>query len=144
MADAVLLGAGLIGTQLSGTSQTGADFTGADPTGAIEEQGASVSTIELTDADNGRTITTFPGCEVVLRLPENASTGYRWETPSGCVVTADDYLRADGLGHGGSGERRFAFTAPDGSLELTFELRRPWGDGPPDQTFTVRFSLADD
>ena len=144
MADAVLLGAGLIGTQLSGTSQTGADFTGTDMTGAIDREGASMSTIELTDADNGRTITTFPGCEVVLRLPENASTGYRWETPDGVAVTSDDYMRADGLGVGGTGERRFAFTTPDLTVELTFELRRPWGDGPPDQTFTIRFSLAAD
>ena len=139
-----MVGAGLLGRQLTGTSQTGADFTGADMTGAFERQGANVSTIELTDADNGRTITTLPGCEVILRLPENASTGYRWETPSGLATTADDYMRADGSGLGGSGERRFAFTTPDGTVELTFELRRPWGDGPPDQTFTVSFCLADD
>ena len=31
----------------------------------------------LTDADNGRTIDTHVGDTLVLRLPENATTGYR-------------------------------------------------------------------
>ncbi len=142
--DAVLVGASLLGTQLSGTSQTGADFTGADMTGATgvtKKQGASVDAIQLTDADNGRTITASPGCEVVLRLPENPSTGYRWEAPNDLVSVTDDYLRADNLGVGGAGERSFTFTTPERTVELTFALRRPWGDGPPDQTFTVTFSL---
>lgn len=114
-------------------------MTGA--TGATEKQGASVDAIQLSDADNGRTISTSPVCEVVLRLPENPSTGYRWETPDGLAITNDDYLRADDLGVGGSGERRFTFTTPERTVELSFVLRRPWGDGPPDRTFTVRFSL---
>ncbi len=138
--EAVLVGASLLGATLSGTSRTGADFTGVDMTGAIEEQMTTMDAIELTAADNGRTITVSPGCEVVVRLSENPSTGYRWETPDGLVIANDDYVRPDEQGVGASGERVFTFTAPEGPVELTFSLQRPWGGGPPDQTFTIRLS----
>ncbi len=33
----------------------------------------------LTETDNGTIVESHVGAEVVLRLPENTSTGYRWE-----------------------------------------------------------------
>jgi predicted secreted protein len=33
----------------------------------------------LSKADDGRTVATRTGDEIVVRLAENATTGYRWE-----------------------------------------------------------------
>ncbi len=140
--DAVVVGASLLGTVLTSTSRVGADFTGSDLAGATEEEQVTVDAIELTDADNGRTVAAAVGREVSVRLPENASTAYRWEVPEGLSITHDGYLRSDGEGVGGSGERQFTFTVPDQPIELTFALQRPWGEEPPAQTFTVRFTLG--
>ncbi|MGE5675978.1 MAG: protease inhibitor I42 family protein [Mycobacterium leprae] len=38
----------------------------------------STNQVEVTDANNGQTIELEPGQTLMLRLPANASTGYRW------------------------------------------------------------------
>lgn len=37
-----------------------------------------LATLTLTGADSGRSFTVAPGTNVVVVLPSNASTGYRW------------------------------------------------------------------
>jgi predicted secreted protein len=72
------------------------------------------------------------GDDVVLRLPENATTGYRWHVESlqgGLEVAASDYAPPGGPlpGAGGTRELRLRPTeAGQGRLELV--LRQPWGE----------------
>src|SRR4051812_28601022 len=40
--------------------------------------GGGLSSFTLTSADDGRTICCEPGTELVVMLPESASTGHRW------------------------------------------------------------------
>ena len=48
--------------------------------------------IQVSLADDGRAVTVAAGQQVVVRLPENATTGYRWDRAGGSVeVVADEY-----------------------------------------------------
>lgn len=60
----------------------------------------------LTEADNGSVVQVRAGGEVVLRLPENAATGYRWAVEPVDANLVDlregEYLPAsDAAGSGG-------------------------------------------
>jgi inhibitor of cysteine peptidase len=70
------------------------------------------------------------GDEVVVRLPENPATGYRWELdrPRGSVELADDeYVRPRDADVGGGGERRLTFRATSGGeARVGLRLTRPW------------------
>ena len=135
--DVILIGASLLGTVLTGTTRAGEDFTRSLMT---EER--AMDEIQLTDADDGRTITASPGQLVVLRLAENPSTGYRWTVPEGLVFAHDEHARAEDEAIGASGERIFTFVAPERSVDLTFALQRPWGGGMPDKTITVHVTIG--
>jgi predicted secreted protein len=72
------------------------------------------------------------GDDVVVRLPENATTGYRWqvETLDGALrVAADDYAPPGRLlpGAGGTRELRLRPTGA-GEARLALVLKQPWGD----------------
>jgi inhibitor of cysteine peptidase len=49
-----------------------------------------MTTYELTSTDDGRAMTACVGDELVITLPENASTGYRW-----AVELVGEHLRGD-------------------------------------------------
>jgi predicted secreted protein len=72
------------------------------------------------------------GDDLVVRLPENATTGYRWHVEGlhGALrVETDAYAPPGRLlpGAGGTRELRLRPTqAGEGRLELA--LRQPWGD----------------
>ena len=102
----------------------------------------------LTAADNGATIEVQPGDEIVVRLDENPTTGYRWQTdrldgplePSG-----DAYeMSASGMiGGGGVHEFRFHASAP-GTADLALKHWRSWeGEGLATERFSVAVSIAD-
>src|SRR5260370_24543853 len=46
--------------------------------GTTNTGGNAMSTITLTQADKGKSITVHTGEEIVIMLPENPTTGYRW------------------------------------------------------------------
>jgi inhibitor of cysteine peptidase len=79
------------------------------------------------------------GDEVVIRLPENATTGYVWSVRSvgeGLEVLEDTMVPAGGLSEGGAppgagGERfvRVRATAPT-RADVALQLARPWEDEP--------------
>ena len=96
-----------------------------------------MESIELSEADNTKTIVVGAGQQVVLRLPENPTTGYRWEAPDGLVVIDDEYRPPDGSAVGGSGERIFTIASPTSCVEVSFALTRPWGGGEPDRVVTL-------
>ena len=93
--------------------------------------GGSQSSITLTTADDGRTICCEPGTELVVMLPESASTGHRWAVD----VVDDEVLTvagssftppsAEAVGTGGTN----AFTirvVGTGEAALRLKLWRPW------------------
>jgi inhibitor of cysteine peptidase len=96
----------------------------------------------VTAADTGSVIEARAGDEIVVRLSENATTGYRWQIDrvEGPLEPAGDSyeLSAPGsIGGGGVHEFRFRATAA-GTARLTLKHWRSW-EG--EASVTERFSL---
>lgn len=90
--------------------------------------------MELTDADAGAERLVGVGQDLVVRLPENRTTGYRWHLSlpeEGLEATDDAYEAPAGIRPGAGGTRtvRLRATRP-GTHRLVAELRRSWeGEG---------------
>jgi predicted secreted protein len=94
-----------------------------------------VTLVELTEADNGRSIDILVGAELVIRLQENPGGGYRWEIERSDddVLTVEDdrYTPSSASGVGGGGERTLRLKAERmGMAHLRLENRRPWQEEP--------------
>jgi inhibitor of cysteine peptidase len=102
----------------------------------------------ITPESAGRTIELRTGQELLVRLPTNPATGYRWAL----AAAPADVLKLEGLpsfehhaggtsAPGAPGVEIWRFTlARKGQQVLTFDYRLPWdGDAPPAQqlSFTV-------
>jgi inhibitor of cysteine peptidase len=94
-----------------------------------------VSEVTLTQADNGKTVEVAPGDVVVVRLPENPTTGYRWaqhaSTEPVLAPREGDFTPAAGAGVGGGGRKTFRFAATGaGDVHLQLKLWREWEGDP--------------
>jgi inhibitor of cysteine peptidase len=99
--------------------------------------------VELTGAESGQTIRVRPGDEIVLRLRENPTTGFRWqvETAAPFVVEIADNFELDAqpqIGSGGSREWRFQVTSSQGVGRLALKHWQSW-EG--DASISDRFSV---
>jgi inhibitor of cysteine peptidase len=103
---------------------------------------AILATLTLTGADDGRAVDVHLGDEVVVSLPENPTTGFRWEVAAlrGVQLVGEASFRlAEPVALGSGGNRTFRFTASDvglGRIELIH--RRSW-EG--DATALGRFAV---
>jgi inhibitor of cysteine peptidase len=103
--------------------------------------------ILLTEQNQGQTVDVRVGQQVVLSLPENATTGYRW---------AIDHLEANlveageptaqypstAIGSGGRVEWVFLVKAP-GSTEIALKQWRPWeADRSVGERFRIQLRIA--
>ncbi len=86
----------------------------------------------LTEADNGSVVELRVGGQVVLRLPENAATGYHWMVEPVDANLIDlregDYLPTSGA-VGSGGEMQWVVRAKaTGTARIRFKRRRAWED----------------
>ena len=100
--------------------------------------------MELTESDAGAEHAVGVGQELVVRLNENRTTGYRWQLtlPEDGVVLDDDTFEPDTSGRPGkAGVRTFRLRATKaGAHRLAATQRRAWesgGDAPPGLEFRV-------
>jgi inhibitor of cysteine peptidase len=95
----------------------------------------------LTKVDDGGVVAVAVGERIAIELPENPTTGYRWqlEGDAGIVVVSGVHTPASG-GVGGGGVRRFVLYADrPGQLGVRAKLWRAWsGEG----SVLERFTLA--
>ena len=95
----------------------------------------------LTDADNGVTVRVAAGDVVVVRLPENPTTGYRWQTSvaPGLALGGDEFATTSSSAPGAPGQRTLRLAARDvGVFHVHAALRRPWeSSGAPKAEFSV-------
>jgi inhibitor of cysteine peptidase len=101
-----------------------------------------VSTVTLSNADNARSIRVRTSDEIVVQLPENPTTGYRWfvERIDGPVTLESDSYTAVppvAIGSGGMRELRFHATV-SGAARL--ELKH-WQEWEGDSSVTERFAV---
>jgi predicted secreted protein len=90
--------------------------------------------------DDGEAVTVAPGSVLEIALPENASTGYRWELdalPAGAEVVGDRLEAPASAAIGAAGLRVFAVRPGHGGT-VSARLRRSWETVAPVRTFSVR------
>jgi inhibitor of cysteine peptidase len=96
----------------------------------------------IAEKDNGQTVDIPVGDSVRINLPENATTGYRWEVDRYDeefieAIATEPHYRADTIGSGG--EVGFIFKGKKiGSGEIVLKHWRHW-EG--DASITSRFRL---
>jgi predicted secreted protein len=105
---------------------------------------------ELGTPDDGAELTVTPGTDFLVRLPENATTGYQWqvaERPEWLICRSDRSVpAAPGSRAGAGGTHEFVFEAPGSGPApapgwLVLHLRREWEpEGQEVATFRVRLS----
>jgi inhibitor of cysteine peptidase len=88
--------------------------------------------IRLTINDNDKTVEAQMGDSIVIELPENPTTGYRWtfdvKEGAGMAYLADSrYAVATGSGIGGGGMRTFIIKIQSsGIATIDMKLRQQW------------------
>ena len=98
--------------------------------------------IVVTEADLGREVAARVGDAVVVQLPENPTTGFRWAlaSPQGDVLDLahDGFQPSAQTSVGAGGLRVFRFRAKRaGSGRIELRLARAWESGPPKAAFSV-------
>jgi inhibitor of cysteine peptidase len=121
---------------------TAASLELGSPAGARPFAGAAaVGTVTVGPAANGTTVRLHVSDRLVVRLPGNPTTGYRWSAlrvPAPLHVLSSVYVPSQPkrLGQGGTYVFRFAAGRGSGTLKLVY--RRPWETKtPPLRTFTL-------
>ena len=102
--------------------------------------------IEIGENQNGQAISVKNGDVLVIRLPENPTTGFRWNVkeadPNLLTLQSDDFSPATEGGAGGGGVRLFRFVAAgSGESALTLDLARIWEPTRPRSQFGLRLSV---
>ena len=90
-----------------------------------------MSTRLITQADHDKMIDVRQGDRITLTLPENPTTGYRWDLEqhdaSALEPAESPDFRPAGPATGAGGARSFSFVArTPGEHSLTLSRRRPW------------------
>jgi inhibitor of cysteine peptidase len=95
-----------------------------------------VSQLTLTQADRGKSFEAHQDDVIIVRLPENPTTGYRWAIeevdeeilePEESDFSLSDFSLSPDAGIGGGGERKLSFRAKKaGIAHLELKLARSW------------------
>ena len=90
-----------------------------------------MSNITLTEADKGKTIAVQQGTEILIRLNENPTTGYRWAIDQSddtvLPLQSSNFSSSPSAAVGAGGARLFTFTAKQpGTVHLQFKRWREW------------------
>jgi inhibitor of cysteine peptidase len=101
----------------------------------------------LTSADNGKSIQVHQGDEIVVRLPENPTTGYRWQIDqvAGLIeLEADSYQPESNMQFGSGGTREFRFRTKElGTARLGLKHWQAWeGEKSVTDRFAVEIQVA--
>ncbi|HTT12890.1 MAG TPA: protease inhibitor I42 family protein [Burkholderiaceae bacterium] len=99
----------------------------------------------LTDANSGATVRVAVGDVVLVRLPENPTTGHRWQASAAPgLVLAGDEFEASSRVPGAGGVRTLRFSAQAaGVFHVRAALRRPWEAGAaPKSEFSVAVAVS--
>jgi inhibitor of cysteine peptidase len=100
--------------------------------------------VEIAETGDGQEHRVRLGDEVLISLPENPTTGYRWRlsAPDALPLEEDGFEPEAPGRSGASGQRRLRLRAASiGTHRIALSRRRSWqaaSADPPDLTFTVR------
>lgn len=112
--------------------------------------GTGPKSLELNEADNGKSLRVVTGTRVFIRLRGNPTTGYRWQIADKLAEVVEsagepDYTPDPGkpaaVGVGGTFTFEFRAARP-GKAAIKLAYRRPWEKGkPPAETFTLQLEV---
>ena len=102
---------------------------------------------EIAVTSNGAAVTASVGDQVRLELPENPTTGFRWQLVTfGAGLLrplGDEYVPSGGTAVGSGGLRVFRFSAASpGAADIRLELNRPWETQPAREEFVARVLVS--
>ncbi len=108
----------------------------------------SMSQILVSHRDEGRTVQARCGDQIVVRLPENPTTGFQWAVvdvaESALTLENSDYEPAPAGGLGGGGVAVHCFRArAAGSGRLRLVLRQEWEPDALAERFEVAVVVRD-
>jgi predicted secreted protein len=88
--------------------------------------------------EQGTRVMASPGDRIVIRIPENASTGYQWEVEQVAdpleLESSEMVPPPEPAGPGAGGERRVVLRARGaGQARVALRLERPWERQPTDR-----------
>ena len=107
--------------------------------------------LSLTEADNGKTVTVTEGQNVVVKLPSNPSTGYKWSvvsTDRTFGYPSDTRFLKNGGAVGSGGLERFSWKTKGGismvgEHSVKMEYKRPWEtNASPAKTFSFKVKIV--
>ncbi len=104
-----------------------------------------MAVVALSPSDDGRTVTVDVGDDVVVRLPESPTTGYRWEIVRADppLTVADDAFELGAEPRIGSGGERLITIRADrpGTGRIELKHWQAW-EGEASVTDRVAFTVA--
>jgi predicted secreted protein len=87
--------------------------------------------------EKGTRVTASPGDRIVIRLPENATTGYQWQVEQVAdrlELESSEMIPPAEAAPGAGGERRVVLRARGaGQAQVALKLERPWEWQPTDR-----------
>jgi inhibitor of cysteine peptidase len=96
--------------------------------------------------ENGANITANQGDRILIRIPENPTTGYRWapgDIAEELELESNEFTPPEELRPGAGGERVIALRATrPGSSHAEFVLARPWEDREPADRWRVTVTVT--
>ncbi|MDO9326379.1 MAG: protease inhibitor I42 family protein [Methanoregula sp.] len=103
-----------------------------------------VGHLEATEEQNNATIAVMKGTTIIVRLPENPTTGYQWNltTTPGLNITSDTYVPSDTTAKlmGAGGTRIWDISATGtGEQKINAVYKRSWMQTTGNET---RFSMT--
>jgi inhibitor of cysteine peptidase len=103
--------------------------------------------IVVGEGHNGGAISAKPGDQIIVRLPENPTTGYHWraESPASGVLDlqSDEFMQAGSQAPGAGGIRILRYLARGaGNTSVALELARPWEANTPRSQFKIQVAVS--
>jgi inhibitor of cysteine peptidase len=113
----------------------------------LRDRRVAMAEIVITEADRGREVVARVSDALVVQLPENPTTGFRWAlaSPDSNILelAQDEFQTAAQAGVGGGGLRVLRFAARSaGSIRLELKLARSWESGTPKVVFSVDVKVS--
>lgn len=102
----------------------------------------------VTKAQSGSTVHVGPGDVVIVRLPENPTTGFRWGVEASgepvLALAGDQFVPAHDAGVGAGGQHAYRFVANvAGTATLRLKSWRQWeGEASVTERFTLTVEVA--
>ena len=96
-----------------------------------DEEEQALAEFALTQADHGTSVAVAPGDIIIIRLPENPTTGYQWTVEMVDAATLalqrTEFSPAPEAGVGSGGGKTFTFKAQKpGTAHIQLKLWRAW------------------